>query len=582
KIMKLKKYFFLLLFLFNYTVAQEQPFLNVTEYQIITLSYWNYLPDSNYTCEVIKNYSNRMTTIYLNDLKYHDDKIFWLIKEFHFEKDEHDLVLSFSNLSEKHEIYWDDILLSQNYDKEKEKFTDTKVRFEVSIDHKLTSSGNHLILIKLFDSTRNKLLDYSWIHLGLRSKINSISKNQVVEFSFYIGLFFTSFLLCISLFISGWKNHSFLFFGGYSSFYAFVSLWLLLIEHNFIEVKTFRIFEPFIQNGHSIALLFYIYFLLYFFEFGKKLLKLLPAISLIVLIISIESIFAISLLYLSYSILLGYSLLIVLSKQKEKKTGHYFLAFAIFVNFLFTVYSSLFIYLHIPIPLYFISNSIVNILFVSFNIIAISRKIQEQNKKYQETLLLSHKLEAALLKKSIQPHFIMNTLLSLKSILIKDIGKAEKMIDTLATQFQIINKILLKNEIDLTEELELCKSHLTLMGFRLNSNFKLVIEGNIESGKIPPLILHTLVENALTHSYNPQEDGNFKFTFEINGNETRLKLINDGSKIKDIKIKSPDEVHEGLGIKFVKTVLKDNYPGNWKMNYGVFENFWQVEIIINK
>jgi len=281
-----------------------------------------------------------------------------------------------------------------------------------------------------------------------------------------------------------------------------------------------------------------------------------------------------------YLLLFGYGLVLVLSKLKHKISGYYFLLTAITLNFIFHLYITIAKILLIPLDYYFFMNLSVNIIFVSLIIIAISRKIQERNKKYQETLVLSHRLESALLKKSIQPHFIMNTLLSLKSWLLKDGNTAEKIIDALANQFRIINKISAEKEITIEEEIELCKLHLELMGYRFTANYEFVTEGNYCGQKIPPLIFHTLVENALTHSYLPKENGTFKFSFENGGKTTRYKLTNDGSQITMLNQKPNEEINEGMGIKYVKSRLEENFPGRWSLNYGLFNNNWEVEIIL--
>ena len=118
------------------------------------------------------------------------------------------------------------------------------------------------------------------------------------------------------------------------------------------------------------------------------------------------------------------------------------------------------------------------------------------------------------------------------------------------------------------------------MGYRFTANYEFVTEGNYCGQKIPPLIFHTLVENALTHSYLPKENGTFKFSFENGGKTTRYKLTNDGSQITMLNNKPNEEINEGMGIKYVKSRLEENFPGRWSLNYGLFNNNWEVEIIL--
>jgi sensor histidine kinase YesM len=211
---------------------------------------------------------------------------------------------------------------------------------------------------------------------------------------------------------------------------------------------------------------------------------------------------------------------------------------------------------------------------------SISFRIKEQLDKYQEIRLRSQRLETELLKKSIQPHFIMNTLLSIKSWLSKDPAKAEKLIEAFASEFQIINRIASEKEISLDEEIALCRHHLKLMEFRREASYLLTVDNMCMGESIPPMVFHTLIENGLTHAFHPKENGEFHLSCSPNEREIVYRLQNGGSRIKKLAELASEKIEEGLGLRYIKARLEESYPGNWDLSYGINEALWEVRISI--
>ena len=60
-----------------------------------------------------------------------------------------------------------------------------------------------------------------------------------------------------------------------------------------------------------------------------------------------------------------------------------------------------------------------------------------------------------------------------------------------------------KKLIPLYEEINLCKAHLQVMSLRQEKSYSLDIKGEYENIFLPPLIIHTLVENGLWKERRP-------------------------------------------------------------------------------
>ncbi|MBX2922416.1 MAG: histidine kinase [Chitinophagaceae bacterium] len=137
------------------------------------------------------------------------------------------------------------------------------------------------------------------------------------------------------------------------------------------------------------------------------------------------------------------------------------------------------------------------------------RKKEEQKTKYEKELL---ELEAKALRTQMNPHFVFNSLNSIKSII--DKNENEKAVNYLTTFSKLI-RILFQNsgkrEISLYEELETCRLYATLekmrFGDKLNVIFDVDESLDLKDIEVPALILQPFIENAIWHGLMPKEEG---------------------------------------------------------------------------
>lgn len=228
-------------------------------------------------------------------------------------------------------------------------------------------------------------------------------------------------------------------------------------------------------------------------------------------------------------------------------------------------------YINILNPGYFIGI----LFFVLCMNLSLAKQIALQNKMRNKALIRASRLESQMLKKNIQPHFILNSLTSLQELVEKSPGKAIKFIDSLAEEFQIISKISGEKLIPITDELKICKAHLKIMGYRKEADFKIETVNITGDEMIPPAIFHTLVENGLTHGYESKSEGRFELSKEVLNNGLRYRLFNDGQS------SNGDEKNDkGTGFRYVEARLEETYPGRWSLNSEPTDGGWQVVIDI--
>jgi len=208
------------------------------------------------------------------------------------------------------------------------------------------------------------------------------------------------------------------------------------------------------------------------------------------------------------------------------------------------------------------------------SILQIHRRVKQQH----QIELRTSRLENQLLKKNIQPHFLMNSLISLQQIIHEDPFKAEDMIDELASEFQVFSRVAEKKLIAMKDELKLCRAHLRIMEYRKGASFTLETINITGEERIPPAIFHTLVENGITHGYGLKNKGRFVLEKSLNNKQIIYRLYNDGEMNPDSKGAQKQLIGSGTGIKYIQARLSESYGNNWRMDYGQVDRGWETTI----
>ena len=118
------------------------------------------------------------------------------------------------------------------------------------------------------------------------------------------------------------------------------------------------------------------------------------------------------------------------------------------------------------------------------------------------------KLELLILQEQIKPHFLYNTLASIKQLIsMEENEKAENMCEALS-RFYRIGLSDGKDFITIKEEAEHVENYLLIQRYRYNTNFEysINISERILDEKLLKLSLQPLVENAIYHGIKKKEE----------------------------------------------------------------------------
>ncbi|UII31100.1 histidine kinase [Fulvivirga ulvae] len=205
----------------------------------------------------------------------------------------------------------------------------------------------------------------------------------------------------------------------------------------------------------------------------------------------------------------------------------------------------------------------------------LSLNIKAQRLAYENSLVQSTRLRLELLKKNIQPHFLLNTLTSLIDWVEESPKKGVLFIEALAKEFDLFNQIEDQTLIPVAQEIELCRTHLEIMEYRKEMRYYWEEEGIDPQQKIPPAILHTLLENGITHSL-PREDNSIKFklVYESDGKCKCYTFLTFAAGVRP----GAGNKAEGTGLKYIRARLTESYHSRWDFTSKATPDGWENKI----
>lgn len=128
----------------------------------------------------------------------------------------------------------------------------------------------------------------------------------------------------------------------------------------------------------------------------------------------------------------------------------------------------------------------------------------------------------------VRPHFLFNTLNTAVALVRDRPEAAEQTLENLAELFRA-SLGARDARVPLSEELEITERYLEIESLRLGSRLRVewTIVAGTERALLPPLLLQTLVENAVTHGIEPlAAGGTLSIVARREGGSLQLRVVN--------------------------------------------------------
>jgi two-component system, LytTR family, sensor kinase len=180
------------------------------------------------------------------------------------------------------------------------------------------------------------------------------------------------------------------------------------------------------------------------------------------------------------------------------------------------------------------------------------------------------------LKSQLNPHFIFNALNSIRALVDEEPRKAKVAVTQLSHILRNTLSMDKKRLIGFEDELKTVKDYLALESIRYEERLqvKMTIDPNSRQFLVPPLMLQTLVENAIKHGISSLINGGLvEITSEVIHDKLCVTIRNSGQYMRD-----PNRRRLGYGIANTKQRLELLYGA--KASFSIFNE--NEEFVITK
>ena len=167
-------------------------------------------------------------------------------------------------------------------------------------------------------------------------------------------------------------------------------------------------------------------------------------------------------------------------------------------------------------------------IYFMYHFMAKTRK-QELDTIKLEALVKS--LELKTIKANINPHFIFNALNGIRALIDEDPARARRAVTELSNILRSSLNAEKGETVSLEDELKIVKDYLALENMRFEDRLKIEydIDDDTLNQQVPPMMLQTLVENAIKHGISKNVRGGLvRIISDFTGNFHELAVQNTG------------------------------------------------------
>ena len=194
------------------------------------------------------------------------------------------------------------------------------------------------------------------------------------------------------------------------------------------------------------------------------------------------------------------------------------------------------------------------LIYIVFHYVQKNRKDQIDRLRLETTV---KELELKTIKSHINPHFIFNSLNSIRALVDENPQRARRAITELSNILRSSMQAEKSETVPLEKELDIVKDYLALEQMRFEERLKvqLDIDEDTLQQPVPPMMLQTLAENAIKHGISKQvRGGTVRVIAAFKGDHLELLVQNTGQLNGEMN-------GGGFGIKSTQDRLNLMYQG---------------------
>jgi len=169
----------------------------------------------------------------------------------------------------------------------------------------------------------------------------------------------------------------------------------------------------------------------------------------------------------------------------------------------------------------------------------------------------------AAMQAQMEPHFLFNTLAGIEHLIETDPPRAATMqkslIAFLRATMPTLREANAQAERDLGRELAVVQPYLELMRMRMEERlqFDLQVPQGLRSARFPPMMLQSLVENAIRHGLEPKaEGGSITVRAEVQDGQLIVQVQDSGVGFAPGTPDAPGTTGSGIGLSNIRARLQ--------------------------
>ncbi|WP_448548275.1 sensor histidine kinase [Thalassotalea fusca] len=243
-------------------------------------------------------------------------------------------------------------------------------------------------------------------------------------------------------------------------------------------------------------------------------------------------------------------------KLRNKERGHYLLELLILWISLLIGHIAKDIFQGVIFSKYVFDMENTLVMSISWTLIMYSiARVYEYSEMLISSKINLHKAQAETLRYQLNPHLLFNSLNTISAMIHTNPDEADRILHDLAALLRFSLELSDKEKITVQAELDLIARYISIEKARFGELLTLDTHVDPESNNylLPPLIVQTLVENAIKHN-NKNKPLHINVTIKRVNNKLKISVSDNGVGFPEHVLKL--DTHRRVGLKNVKTRIQ--------------------------
>jgi two-component system, LytTR family, sensor kinase len=207
------------------------------------------------------------------------------------------------------------------------------------------------------------------------------------------------------------------------------------------------------------------------------------------------------------------------------------------------------------------------------------QELQAERERTLRATALATEAQLEMLRYQLQPHFLFNSLNSLRALIAEDPARAREMVTELSDFLRYSLSVQGATELPLAEEIAAVRRYLTLEQVRYEGRLQVVfdVDPAAESHRVPSYLLHPLAENAVKYGIRTSASPlRVRIAARVDGERLLVEIANTGRWCEP-ETGLPESGLK-VGLANVRQRLGWLYPGRHRFEVGQDDDWVRARI----